>query len=385
MATADAFRAEVRDWLKANCPRGARQVPQNPDTSVWGGRRPYWPSEDQKLWLERMAERGWTVPEWPVEYGGGGLSAREAAILAQELKRIAAAPPLMSLGIWMLGPALLKFGSELQKRTYLPDIARGCIRWAQGYSEPGAGSDLASVQTRGELRGEEWVINGQKIWTTNGDKCDMIFALVRTEPDAPKHQGISFLLIDMDQPGVTTKPIKLLNGDAHFTATFFDDAVTAAENVVGERGQGWTVAKYLLGHERQMIGSSMGGSTEMLDATARRTLGVEGLRCEPALRQRVIENLVESWMMDIAVERMRDQGKAGTINPHSPSVLKLIGTELGYARSGLALSLGGIEAQCNGDPDARKWLQAPANCIAGGSNEVQLNILAKRALGLPEA
>lgn len=390
MATAaaeikDDFREEVRAWLEDNCPPGARGLPQRPENSVWGGRQPYWPSEDQKLWMERMAERGWTVPEWPAEYGGGGLGRREAAILAQEMKRIDAAPPLVSLGIWMLGPALLEFGTEEQKRKYLPDIAKGRIRWAQGYSEPGAGSDLASVQTRGELRGEEWVVNGQKIWTTNGDKCDMIFALIRTEPDASKHRGISFLLIDMDQPGVTTQPIELLNGDAHFTATFFDDATTPAENIVGERGQGWTVAKYLLGHERQMIGSSQGGNTEPLDETVRRTLGIESLRRDPALRQKVAENLVDSWVMEIAMERMRDQAKARQMNPHTPSVLKLAGTELGYARAGLILSLGGIEAMQNEAPDARKWLQSPANCIAGGSNEIQLNILAKRALELPEA
>ena len=379
------FRSETRAWLEENCPPGARGVPQRPETSVWGGRNPYFPSDDQRMWMERMAARGWTVPEWPKEYGGGDLDRREAAILAQEMKRIDAASPLVSLGIWMLGPALLKFGTEEQKRQYLPDIAAGRIRWAQGYSEPGAGSDLASVQARGEVRDGQWVVNGSKIWTTNGDKCDMIFALIRTEPDAPKHVGISFLLIDMAQPGVTTRPIELLNGDAHFTATFFDDATTSLENIVGERGQGWTVAKYLLGHERQMIGSSQGGNTEPLDQAARRTLGVEGLRRDPGLRQKVADNLVDSWVLEIAIERMRDQGKAGAMNPHTPSVLKLVGTELGYSRAGLLLSLGGIESMQVDDPDARKWLQAPANCIAGGSNEIQLNILAKRALELPEA
>ncbi|AIT80044.1 acyl-CoA dehydrogenase family protein [Novosphingobium pentaromativorans] len=384
-ADPDAFRTAVRAWLEENCPPGARGLAQTPANSVWGGRNPTFPSEDQRIWMERMAERGWTVPEWPTEYGGGGLNKRQAAILAQEMQRIKAHSPLASLGIWMLGPALLEFGTEQQKKKYLPDIARGKIRWAQGYSEPGAGSDLASVQTRGELKDGQWVVNGQKIWTTNGDKCDMIFALVRTEPEAPKHLGISLLLIDMDQPGVTTRPIELLNGDAHFTATFFDDATSDADNIVGERGQGWSVAKFLLGHERAMIGSSSaGGLNESLPDAVRRTLGVEALREDPALRHEIAKNLIGSWVLDIAMERLGDQARARAMNPHTPSVLKLIGTELNYRRSELMTALNGIERMTLGDSDTRHWLAAPANCIAGGSNEIQLNILAKRALELPE-
>jgi alkylation response protein AidB-like acyl-CoA dehydrogenase len=384
--TKSDFRAETRAWLEANCPPGARDLSQAPENSFWGGRHPVYPSADQKLWFERMAARGWTVPDWPVEYGGGGLDKTQSAILAQEVKRIKAASPLQSLGIWMLGPALLKFGTEEQKRKYLPEIAQGKIRWAQGYSEPGAGSDLASVQTRGEDKGDHFLINGSKIWTSSGDKCDMIFALIRTEPDAPKHLGISFLLIDMDQPGVTTHPIKLISGSAHFTATFFDDVITAKENIVGTRGRGWDVAKYLLGHERQMIGSSLSNSTvEPLDAMARRVLGEEGLKREAGLRQAIAQHLIETWTMDIAVERMRDMGQARQMSAFTPNVLKLLGTELNYRRSELAMSLGGVDHLVEGSPPAYNWLQAPPNCIAGGSNEVQLNIIAKRALELPEA
>ncbi len=385
MSDSEAFRAETRVWLEANCPLGARNLPNAPENSVWGGRNPHWPSGDQKLWLERMAERGWTVPEWPKEFGGGGLDKHEAAVLAQEMARIGAHSPLASLGIWMLGPALLEFGTDKQKRKYLPDIAKGKVRWAQGYSEPGAGSDLAGVQTRGELVDGKWVVNGQKIWTTYGDKCDMIFALVRTEPDVPKHQGISFLLLDMDQDGITTRPIELINGDAHFCETFFDNAVTDQANIVGERGQGWTVAKFLLGHERAMIGQASGaGMGKPLEEVAKGTLGVDGLRAEPALRQEIVDNLLGSWVMQIAMERMRDQARAHAMNPHTPSVLKLTGTELNYARTELVGALNGIETLTMGDGDTRRWLSAPANCIAGGSNEIQLNILAKRALELPE-
>jgi acyl-CoA dehydrogenase len=380
------FRSEVRGWLADNCPAGARNLPAKPEYSFWGGRRPVYPSEDQRVWFERMAERGWTVPEWPVEYGGGGLDKARAQILTHEMARIGAASPLQSLGIWMLGPALLEFGTPEQKAQYLPDIAQGRIRWAQGYSEPGAGSDLAGVQTRGEDRGDHFLVNGQKIWTTNGDKCDMIFALIRTEPEAPKHLGISFLLIDMDDPGVTTQPIKLISGDAHFTATFFDNVRVPKENLVGTRGRGWDVAKYLLGHERQMIGTAMGTSTaEPLDGLALRVLGKEGLAREGALRSAVAQNLMDSWIMQIAMERLRDQGRAQQMNPHTPSVLKLMGTELNYRRSELAVAIGGADHLSAKSSEAYQWLQAPASCIAGGSNEIQLNILAKRALGLPEA
>jgi acyl-CoA dehydrogenase len=392
MATAAAidspkdFRAETRAWLEVNCPPGARNVPQTSENSFWGGRKPVYPSTDQKLWFERMAERGWTVPEWPTEYGGGGLSKQDTIVLQQEMRRIGAASPLQSLGIWMLGPALMKFGTEAQKRTILPDIAQGRIRWAQGYSEPNAGSDLASIQTRGEDRGDHFLVNGSKIWTTNGDKCDMIFALVRTEPDAPKHLGISFLLIDMADPGVTTRPIRLIAGDSPFTQTFFDNVEVPKANLVGERGRGWDVTKYLLGHERQMIGSALSNTApETLSEIALRTLGKAALARDPGLRQAIAQHEIENMAIGIAVERMKDQGKARTLSPHTPSVLKLLGTENNLRRTELVMALGGEDHLDLSGHAAHGWLHAPANCIAGGSNEIQLNILAKRALELPEA
>ncbi len=379
------FRAEVRAWLDANCPSGARNVLQTSESSFWGGRRPVYPSADQKLWFERMAARGWTVPDWPEQYGGGGLSKQQTNILQQEMRRIAAASPLQSLGIWMLGPALMKFGTEEQKLRHLPDIARGRIRWAQGYSEPNAGSDLASIQTRGEDMGDHFLVNGSKIWTTNGDKCDMIFALVRTEPEAPKHLGISFLLIDMDDPDVTTKPIRLIAGDSPFTQTFFDNVKVPMANVIGERGRGWDVTKYLLGHERQMIGSALSNTApETVSDIALRLLGKDGLAREPGLRQAVAIHEIENWAIGVAVERMQDQGKARTLSPHTPSVMKLLGTENNYRRTELVMALGGEDYLDQASHAAHGWLHAPSNCIAGGSNEIQLNILAKRALELPE-
>ena len=380
------FREEVRTWLADNCPPGARGIPQSAANSFWGGRRAVHQSEDRKLWFERMAQRGWTVPTWPERYGGGGLDSSQSRILAEEMRRIDAVNPLQSLGIMMLGPALLKFGSQEQKLEHLPTIARGEIRWAQGYSEPGAGSDLASLQTRAEDRGDHFVVNGQKIWTTYGHMCDMIFTLVRTDPEAPKNQGISFLLIDMADPGVEARPIRQLSGNENFSETFFTDVRVPKANLVGGLNRGWDVAKYLLTFERTTMGNSGSGAQgESLDEAALRILGREGLAREPALRQEVAEVLIETWSARIATQRLFDQGKAGAISPFSPSVLKLLATELDTRRTRAMMALGGFDHLDPGGSAAYKWLDAPTNCIAGGSNEIQLNILSKRALGLPEA
>ena len=209
MSDLDTFRKETRAWLEANCPPEMRKAAIGEDDTCWGGRRWKFKSEAQRLWMERMAARGWTVPEWPKEYGGGGLSRDEAKILRQEMAALGCRSPLDSFGIWMLGPALLKYGNEAQKKEHLPKIARGEIRWCQGYSEPGAGSDLASLQTRAELQGDHFIVNGSKIWTSYADKADWIFCLVRTDPNAPKHEGISFILFDMESAGVSAKPITL--------------------------------------------------------------------------------------------------------------------------------------------------------------------------------
>jgi acyl-CoA dehydrogenase len=216
MTDLDQFRLETRAWLETNCPPEMRQPMREESDACWGGRNPGFKSEAQRRWMDVMAERGWTVPDWPKDYGGGGLSAAETKILKQEMARIGARNPLMSFGISMLGPALLKYGNEEQKQRFLREIALGQIRWCQGYSEPGAGSDLASLQTKCEDKGDHWLVNGQKVWTSYADKADWIFCLVRTDPQAPKHQGISFLLFDMASPGVSTRPILLISGNSPF-------------------------------------------------------------------------------------------------------------------------------------------------------------------------
>jgi alkylation response protein AidB-like acyl-CoA dehydrogenase len=234
VANLDQFRQDTRAWLEENCPAAMREPVRSDKDQCWGGRNWKFENDDQRIWLERMADRGWTVPEWPAEYGGGGLSKAEAKILKQEMARIHARRPLESFGIDMLGPALLKFASEEQKQRFIPPIIRGEIRWCQGYSEPNAGSDLASLQTRAEDKGDHYLVDGSKVWTSYADKSDWIFCLVRTDFDCPKHQGISFLLFDMASPGVSTQPVKLISGFSPFCETFFDNVEVPKENLVGD-------------------------------------------------------------------------------------------------------------------------------------------------------
>jgi alkylation response protein AidB-like acyl-CoA dehydrogenase len=381
----DTFRAEARAWLEANCPRGMREPLRDEGDMCWGGRNPVFQSEAQRLWMERMAERGWTVPDWPSDYGGGGLSPAETKVLRQEMARIGARLPLHSFGIAMLGPALLKYGSEAQKRRFLPEIARGEIRWCQGYSEPNAGSDLASLQTRAEDRGDHWLVNGQKVWTSYAEKADWIFCLVRTDTAAPKHKGISFLLFDMASPGVTTRPILLISGYSPFCETFFDDVRVPKDQVVGQVDKGWDVAKYLLGHEREMIsGMGLAGSGGALGAALREALGENAF-----LRADFARFDVDTLAFRAMSERFMDELKAGLTHPAQPSMMKYAGTELNKRRHELVMAARGADAleweseRSRGGKAAREWLRTKANSIEGGTSEIQLNIIAKRILDLP--
>ena len=386
----ETFRTDVREWLEKNCPQSMRTPIRGEADICWGGRKWTFHSEDQRVWLERCAEKGYTVPTWPKEYGGAGLTKEEAKVLQAEMRRIKARSPLNSFGIWMLGPALLQFGTHEQKLEFLPPIARGEIRWCQGYSEPGAGSDLASLATKGEDKGDHFLVNGQKVWTSYADKSDWIFCLVRTEPDAKKHEGISFLLFDMETSGVTTKPIKLISGSSPFCETFFDDVQVPIDSIVGERGNGWTIAKYLLTHERAMIGDM--GMPEPLSAVAgRKGLVEDGILKDALLRADLASHEVDAAAFAFTMERAGDEAKAGASLGAFSSMLKYYGTELNKDRHELNLALHGSEAfewegqfSENGKV-AREWLRTKANSIEGGTSEVQLNIISKRILDLPAA
>jgi alkylation response protein AidB-like acyl-CoA dehydrogenase len=332
-----------------------------------------------------MGAKGWTVPDWPREYGGGGLSPAETKILREELRRINARNPLNSFGISMLGPALLKYGSEEQKLEHLPKIARGEIRWCQGYSEPNAGSDLAGLQTWAEDAGDHYVVNGQKVWTSYADKADWIFCLVRTSKQS-KQGGISFLLFDMASEGVSTKPILLISGYSPFCETFFDNVKVPKSQRVHDENKGWDVAKYLLGHEREMI-SGMGlgatGADPLVEA-ARAGVG-------PILRGQIALFEVRAKAFAAMSERFIDELKAGKAHPAQPSMMKYYGTELNKTRHELLMAAGGTDAleweseRSSGGAAARAWLRTKANSIEGGTSEIQLNIIAKRILDLPSS
>ena len=397
MTDLDTFRAETSAWLEENCPESMR-TPMPERETPWGGRNADFPNPDTKIWLDRMASRGWTAPEWPAEYGGGGLSKDEARILQQEMSRINARTPLASFGLWMLGPALLEFASEEQKKKYLGEIVRGEIRWCQGYSEPGAGSDLAGLQTKAEDKGDHYLVNGQKVWTSYADQCDWIFCLVRTDSSV-KHDGISFLLIDMNTSGVEARPIKLISGASPFCETFLTDVVVPKENLVGELNKGWTIAKRLLEHERTMIsamGMGGGGAASMggMEAMAKENFGEDGDKiANPAIREAVTNHKMDHQAFALTLKRAADEAKAGQGMGAAASMFKYYGTELNKRRFELLLDVMGTQALgWEGEGfDARElsitrsWLRSKGNSIEGGTSEVQLNVIAKRVLGLPDA
>jgi len=401
MSDLEKFRLETRAWLEENCPKEMRDGAVGEEFICWGGRNWKFKSEAQKTWLDRMAAKGWTVPAWPKEYGGGGLSKDEVKILKEEMRRLRARSPLESFGIWMLGPALLKYGTHEQKAHFLPPIARGEIRWCQGYSEPNAGSDLASLQCKCEDKGDHWLINGQKIWTSYADHSDWIFVLVRTDPKAAKHLGISFILVDMTTPGVSTKPIKLISGKSPFCETFFDDVKAPKEHapgisaIVGELNRGWDVAKYLLTHEREMIGAGggglLGGRSPGEIAAQAIGLGDDGRLADPMLRAKVAQTEIDGWAFLLTMERLKDEAKAGQGIGAKSSMLKYYGTEFNKRRFEVMMDIGGSDelewegARTEDGKLVKGWLRTKANSIEGGTSEVQLNIISKRILDLPDA
>ncbi len=368
------------------------------DEVIWGGRSQHFKNPDSKVWLQRMAERGWTAPTWPKQYGGGGLSFDEERILQQELARAKARTPLNSFGIWMLGPALLEYANEEQKLEYLPKIVRGEIRWCQGYSEPSHGSDLAALQTKAEDMGDYYLVNGSKIWTSYADEADWIFCLVRTEPNVPKHQGISFLLFDMASEGISTSPIELISGSSPFCQTFFDDVKVPKQQLVGELNNGWTIAKRLLQHERNMVAgiggnSALGASGRKLEDVAKQYLGERDGRIDDAvIRHQVTSHRLNDRAFQLTLARSAEEAKAGSSNGHLASVFKYYGTEQNKRKYEIMLATMGTQGVgWQGSAfdhrelaTARQWLRSKANSIEGGTSEVQLNVIAKRVLGLPD-
>ena len=388
------FRSETRAWLEVNCPRGAR----GPGQMAWGSRRIEL-EPDVRLWLERMAERGWTVPTWPREYGGAALTREQYTVLIDELKRIDARTPLTGRGVNYIGPTILEFGTDEQKARWLPGIARGEGGWAMGYSEPGAGSDLASLTMRAVLQGDHYVIDGRKTWTSDAMDCDYIFVLVRTNPNRSKHEGISLVLVDMHQPGVQVRPIRLLSGASPFNETTFEHAIARADDVIGGVGNGWTVGKRLLQYERSThaginISGSQGGrvAESRMPERIRRYAGVrDGRIADPVLRDRLIRHEQNGHAQRLTQKRVIEELSARAPG-FASSAVKLTGAL--HAQDGdelllAAMGMRGIGWEGGGFEDeeieaTRSWLRQKSLTIAGGTQEVQLNIIAKRVLGLPD-
>ena len=386
-----SFRSEVHDWLDANCPgscRGPGEVP--------GGGTKVPMTADERLWLERCADRGFTVPTWPEEYGGAGLDKDDYVTLLQEMRALDIRAPVAGMGTAMIGPTLLEYGTDEQKARHLPKIARGEVWWCQGYSEPSSGSDLASLRTRAEDNGDHFVVNGQKIWTSGAHNADWIFCLVRTDPDVPKHEGISFVLFTMHQPGVTVRPIRLISGASPFCETFFDNAVAQKADLIGGLNKGWTVAKRLLQHERSGIsmlasGQNRESGAELHDLARQYAGETEGRISDPVLRQTIAQHYIDGRAFQLTQRRTVEESQGSTPGP-ATSIFKYYGANLRKERAELQVSIMGSQGigwqgeNFDGGELAmtRNWLGGKAGSIAGGSNEVQLNIIAKRVLGLPD-
>jgi alkylation response protein AidB-like acyl-CoA dehydrogenase len=386
-AELDAFRAEAREWLEANFPKS---LAFSELAMIPGGEKP---TGDALVWKQRMAEKGWGTPTWPTQYGGGGLSGAQARILQQEMDRLGAYNPVAGMGTSMFGPTLLEYGTEEQKQRHIPPIVKGEIRWCQGYSEPGAGSDLASLQTKCEDAGDHWVVNGQKIWTSGAQWADWCFCLVRTDT-TKKHEGISFVLIDMHQPGVETRPIKLIAGNSPFCETFFTNARVEKNDMVGPLNGGWTIGKRLLQHERSgQGGGRMMQGPSVLDV-AKRYVGLDetGRLADADLRTRIAKHQIDAKAHALTLKRAADEAKSNLNPSATTSVMKNSGTWIGQEKAELIVEILGAqglgwegEAFTKEERDAvRAWLSGKATTIFGGSQEIQANIVSKRILGLPD-
>ncbi len=394
----EVFRAEARAWLEANFPEEFKRDPsrQLAMAAVFADDE----SAEAKTWRTAMGEKGWGTPTWPAEYGGGGLSRQEARVLHEEMAKIGARNPIGGMGVMMFGPTLIENGTPELKAQHLPGIIKGEVRWCQGYSEPGSGSDLASLQTKAEDKGDHWLVNGSKIWTSGANLADRCFCLVRTD-QAKKHEGISFLLIDMKAPGVEVRPIKLINGTSPFCETFFTDVKVPKNQLFGPLNGGWTVAKRLLQFERDNISAGLGGGNigqatplpTVIEA-ARSYVGLDeaGRIADADLRRRITDHLMEARSFQLTVRRAADEAKSNQGPSAATSIMKYAGAKIAQERNELLCEAMGTqslgwegEAYSPAEITAfRTMLRSKANSIEGGTSEINLNVVSKRVLGLPD-
>jgi alkylation response protein AidB-like acyl-CoA dehydrogenase len=386
----EAFRAEARAWLESSFPLSLQgkggasltdSLAETPELTAW---------------KKAIGDKGWATPTWPTEYGGGGLSAPQARVLTQEMAKVGAFNPLLfGMGVTMIGPTILDYGTEAQKKQHIPPIVRGEVRWCVGYSEPNAGSDLASLQTKAVDAGDRWVINGQKTWTSGAQFSDWCGCLVRTDPAAKKHDGISFMLIEMHQPGIETRPIALIAGASPFCETFFTDAVAPKDALLGQLNVGWTVGKRLLQHERaSQTGAIGGGRMAPLHQVAKRYLAVDadGHIEDQDLRTRLVRHEMDARTHALTLARVMAESREANGATNGASVLKNSATHVAQTRAELTLEIMGSQGLgWQGEAFAREeietvrgWLSGKAMSIYGGSAEIQNNIISKRILGLPD-
>lgn len=378
-------REALSAWIDEQAPRSLWGTASTPFQGHWGGTKTGFPSQDHRVWYERCLARGWTAPTWPTVYGGAGESVEWYRAWREELIARGMPLPLVGIGLTMIGPILLQEGSETQKAAHLPGIIDGSQRWAQGYSEPEAGSDLAALQCKAVKVEGGWSVTGQKIWTSHADLSDWIFCLVRTSEH--KHSGISFVVFSMETPGITIRPIELISGASPFCEVFLDSVFVPDEGVIGAIGDGWRVAKALLQHERGMVGESIAAGGARLPELQRWTLRQAFLDYgdeDPLLRDQVARSEMDQEAMRLTVKRSNDKLKAGSKPGAESSTFKLFGTELNQRRWELGLRITGTEALLWENPIGRQWLRSRGNSIEGGTSEVQRNIVARHVLGLPK-
>ena len=388
----DAFRHEARDWLAANFPRSLANQPMTLSSLESPGEV----SADEAAWTKAVGDKGWGVPTWPKQYGGGGLSRTETRVLQEEMQKIGAWNPIGGMGVMMFGPTLLEYGTEAQKLEHIPNIAKGLVRWCQGYSEPGAGSDLASLQMAAEDKGDHYLVNGQKTWTSGGQWAHKCFALVRTDK-TKKHEGISFLLIDMDAPGVEVKPIRMISGASPFCETFFTNVKVPKGNLVGVEGQGWTIGKRLLQHERSSLsggggsaGRMMAGKTVSALAKDYRGTDEHGRIADSDLRMRIVRHEMDQRAFMLTLRRAALESKSNQGPSAASSIMKNVGARVTQDRAELGIEIMGMNGLgWDGDgftedetAQTRTWLWGKAVSIYGGSSEIQNNVIAKRILGM---
>jgi alkylation response protein AidB-like acyl-CoA dehydrogenase len=392
----ETFRAEVRDWLAENFPS---ELAHDAEAQL-AKLRAQPEGEAARRWRYALAARGWSVPHWPKEVGGGGLSREQIRVLNEEMSKVGARNPVGGMGVAFFGPTLLEYGTEALKKQHFPGIVTGDVWWCQGYSEPGSGSDLASLQTFAEDKGDHFLVNGSKIWTSGAQHADRCYCLVRTDR-SKKHEGISFLLIDMKAPGVEVRPILLINGTSPFCETFFTDVKVPKDQLFGPLNGGWTVAKRLMQFERDSIAGSLGGGNlgqtvamPTIPEAAKARLGVDGLGrlAEPDLRRRITNHLMENKAFQLTMKRAAEDARASNGPSNAAAIMKYAGAELAKERNELmveAMGAGALGWDGEGFTDqelaaTRSWLRSKANSIEGGTSEINLNIVAKRVLGLPD-